>query len=384
MGAVIGVVMSLMVVEHFPRLVQITRLSGHRGYIVAQTIAGLLPEYAGIGLLVGLYLAIALTVRRLAMRGELDVIEACGVSPWRWMRLPIFLAALVSALTFLNQGWLMPAGEARLNEIGHRMEMGEFGFNLEAGEFVDLGSGNILNFRGVDSQTHRLTGLFLRDKQQIFSAASGRLSMSPVGEAIVDLFDGQALNSQDGRILKFTHLRYQARKVGIRSGENRKGVDPSRGGSLDALLRSDHMRDRSVVYGRLLWALLALLLPPISLVLGKPPRREAGSVGIVVGLALLVLFLKTISPLTDGHSHFPGALFLVILTGWVATTLGLMRAEKSFGQGFVDRWSTQLIIRIGSGLRKKPSLALPRVRFRSANPGLRGDNARRIDAQPAL
>jgi lipopolysaccharide export LptBFGC system permease protein LptF len=50
MCRVLAVVMALMLLEHLPRLLEITRLSGHRGYIVAHTVAGLLPEYGGIGL----------------------------------------------------------------------------------------------------------------------------------------------------------------------------------------------------------------------------------------------------------------------------------------------------------------------------------------------
>lgn len=88
LGSVVGIIMSLMVLEHIPRLIDITRLSGERGFIVGQTVLGLLPEYGGIGILVGLYLSIALAIRKLEMRGELAVIEAAGIGPWRWMRMP--------------------------------------------------------------------------------------------------------------------------------------------------------------------------------------------------------------------------------------------------------------------------------------------------------
>ena len=43
--SVLAIVMSLMILEHLPRLLEITRLSGHRGKIVIETMAGLLPEY---------------------------------------------------------------------------------------------------------------------------------------------------------------------------------------------------------------------------------------------------------------------------------------------------------------------------------------------------
>ena len=74
-----------MVLEHLPQLLDLTPLSGHRGYMVVHTVAGLLPECGGTGWIVGLILGIALTVNRIALRGELDVIEACGIAPSRWM-----------------------------------------------------------------------------------------------------------------------------------------------------------------------------------------------------------------------------------------------------------------------------------------------------------
>lgn len=54
LAAIIAIVISLMVLEQMPRLTDISRMSGHRGYIVSQTIVGLVPEYLGIGLLIGL------------------------------------------------------------------------------------------------------------------------------------------------------------------------------------------------------------------------------------------------------------------------------------------------------------------------------------------
>src|SRR5690606_2819062 len=49
LGSVVGIIMSLLVFVHIPRLIGGARLSGQRGFIVAQTVLGLLPEYGGIG-----------------------------------------------------------------------------------------------------------------------------------------------------------------------------------------------------------------------------------------------------------------------------------------------------------------------------------------------
>ena len=342
LAALLAIVISLMMLEHLPRLVEISRYSGHRGYVIRQTIVGLLPEYAGIGMLVGLYFAIALTARRMALRGELDVVEACGISLWRAMRMPLSLAGLVSVLLLVNQGWLMPAGERHLDEIGHRMAQGEFGHQLPVGEFVDLGSGNVLRFREVDHKTGNLQGLFLRTDEQTFTAEMGRLSILPSGVASVLLSNGQAVGEHDGRILHFRNIRYRLTPSAGDDPVEMERVIQLRKRSLSDLLQEGSDRTRSAAYGRFLWTVLALMLPAVAFVLGKPPRRAAGAVGIIVGLAWLVLCLKMIGPLTDGASRDPELAAVGIALLWAIVSVGLLKVEGSLGQGFVDRWAARL------------------------------------------
>ena len=144
--SVFAIVVSLMLFEHLPRLIDIVRLSGRKSYIIVQSMLALVPEYAGLGLLFGLYLAIALTVRRLSLRSELAAIQGSGVPAHRWMRWPALLALLIAGQLLWNQGWLIPAGEQRLSELGREMQDGRFGYGLEAGKFTDLGHGVTIRF----------------------------------------------------------------------------------------------------------------------------------------------------------------------------------------------------------------------------------------------
>jgi len=342
MCSVLAVVMSLMLLEHLPRLLEITRLSGHRGYIVAHTVAGLLPEYGGIGLPVGLFLGIALTVRKLALGGELDVIEACGIAPVRWMRFPLIVATMISILTMLNQGWLMPACEVKLAEIGRRMESGEFGHRLEAGQFIDLGSGTVLLFEQVDAANGELVGLFLRTEGSTFTARRGRFWRLPSGAAAIELRDGQAIQERSSGVMDFARLQYRTDDVG---GASRIGLGDRSPKRVDiGLLWADGTpSSRSTVYGRCLSAALILFLPSLALALGKPPRRRSGAVGILVGLILLVLGLKVLTPLIDGHAREPEILAAGILVTWGLFVSGLIKAEKVFGQGFVDHWASRVL-----------------------------------------
>jgi lipopolysaccharide export system permease protein len=342
MFGVLAIVMSLMMLEHLPRLLEITRLSGHPGYIAVHTLAGLLPEYGGIGLLVGLFLGIALTIRKLALHGELDVIEASGIAPFRWMRFPLTLAAVVSILAMANQGWLVPAGEAELAKIGQRMEDGEFGHRLQAGQFIDLGSGSILHFQQVDAVSGELIGLFLRAEGNTFTAGRGRFWRLPSGTTAIELRHGQVIQDRSARVLDFSRFQY---RVGDADGapDNQPEDGLLKQASIGSLWANGTTSSRSAVYGRCLWAALALLMPLLALILGKPPRRQSGAVGILVGMTSLVLGLKMITPLIDGHSSEPELLATGILVAWVLFVSGLIRAEKVFGHGFVDLWASQVL-----------------------------------------
>ena len=348
LAAVIAIVISLMVLEHLPRLIDISRVSGHRGYIVSQTIIGLVPEYLGIGMLFGLYLATALTVRRLALRGELEAIETSGVGPWRWMRMPRVLTMLIAGLILVNQGWIMPAGESRLAQIGHRMAMGDFGYNIEAGEFIELGSGNVLTFRGVETDSGYLTKLFLRTADQTYTAAKGRLSIASDRGLVVELIDGQVLGHADGRSFGFKKILYRIHKGGVPVRSSERQADPSRLRPLDQLLSSTRRRDRSVAFGRMLWPLLALLAPILSFVLGKPPKRGRSGIGVFVGLVLLVTFIKAIALLNDGAPGNPGVLALGIVFGWCFVVSVLVALNKRLGHGFVDQWIGHLALKARS------------------------------------
>lgn len=344
MGGVLAIVMSLMVLEHLPRLIEITRWSGRRGEVIGQTVIGLLPEYAGIGVMVGLFLGIGLTVRKLALRGELDVLAACGVSARRSMRLSALLAVLVALATLLNQGWLMPAGERRLAEIGQEVRRGTFGQRLPAERFVDLGSGAVLYFSGYDEETGELLGLFLKADGRVLSAARGRMWMSRSGGAELDLNDGQILYADDRRVLEFAALRQQ---IGALQTAQAGAQAAARLDQMDivTLWTGGTAAERAAVYGRCLIALLMLALPVLASVLGKPPRRSAGAFGLLVGLMLLVGALKLVSSLTAGQASHPEATAAAIASLGAIIIFAFVKGEQAFGQGFVDGWAKVALTR---------------------------------------
>lgn len=334
LSSVFGLVIALLLFEHLPRLFDIVRLSGRKAYVIVESMIALLPEYAGIGLLFGLYLAIALTVRRLSLRDELDVIEATGVSRRRWMRTSMLTALLVAGLLVWTEGWLMPAGEQRIDDLGHQLVDGAFGLDIQKGQFTELGKGVAIKFDRIEPATGGLGGVFVRQGGTTFSAMHGRLGFDLHGGLLLDLEDGLSVNRVSGQALSFANFRLA---IGHQAtGAVPQTPDMRRLKSLPALLRNGTTTDLAAAGSRLLWPVFALLVPMLAAVLGKPARRTSHSFGLMSGLVLLVLFIRTAGLVEATRLDHPAGLAIAVAAGWVAAVALLVHGERRWGAGYVD------------------------------------------------
>jgi len=336
LSSVVGIIMSLMVLEHIPRLIAITRLSGERGFIVGQTLLGLLPEYGGIGILVGLYLSFALAIRKLEMRGELAAIEAAGIGPWRWMRMPILVTVLAAGFIMANQGWLVPRGEQRLALIGQKMARGDFGYALSVGEFHQLGTRATIYFDSIDETDHSLIDVMLLDDERVYNARRGVLSIAASGEGLLRLSGGQALDRQGGAILTFEELVFRGGAETAGAWDEMASRPSDRSRTLDALWHSDNPADRAAAYARLLWVALVLLVPALAFAVGRPPVRSTSPIGLILGLCLLVAFLKSVSLAETADLLLPPSGAIALLAAWIGIVGSLVEWQRRSGIGALD------------------------------------------------
>lgn len=337
LGSVVGIIMSLMVLEHIPRLVDVARLSGERGFIVGQTLLGLLPEYGGIGILVGLYLSVALSIRKLELRGELAAIEAAGIGPWRWMRMPILLTVLAAGFVMANQGWLLPRGEQKIALIGQKMVRGDFGYVLSAGEFHQLGARATIHFDRIDESDHSLVDVMLLDDERAYNARRGVLSIAANGEGLLRLSGGRVLDRRGRAILTFGELVFRSGTETTGALAEMASRPHSRTRTLDTLWHSNDPADRAAAYARLLWVALVLLVPALAFAVGRPPMRSTSPIGLIFGLCLLVAFLKSVSlaETVDWLSPLSGA--IALLAAWIGIVASLVEWQRRTGIGALDR-----------------------------------------------
>jgi lipopolysaccharide export LptBFGC system permease protein LptF len=335
--SVFAIVLSLMIVEHFPRLLGIVSHSGNKAFVVFQSILALLPEYTGVGLLFGLYLSVALTIRRLSLRCELDVVQATGMPVSRLMRIPALLAVGVAGMMLWTQGWLMPAGEARLSELSRRLQDGQFGMDLEAGKFIDLGKGTTLRFADVDPETHTLRNVFLSTPERTITASRGRLGFAFTNDVLVDLTDGRALEVGNDRSLSFSRFQFDSRQRRADHSVQPSGDERRKRTILPRLLSSRDHVDSAAGWSRLLWPSFALLIPFLATVLGKPMRRSSSSLGAMLGVVLLVMFIRSAEFVAASGSSHPEVVAMLTCGGWAVVIWGFVLGERRWGAGYIDR-----------------------------------------------
>lgn len=344
--------MSVMVLEHIPRLMEIARLSGDRGNIVMQSIVGLLPEYAGIGVIVGLYLSVALSVRKLALRGELVAIEAAGIGPMSWVKMPASLALASALFVLANQGWIMPAGEKRLADIGHRMATGEFGYNLNAREFTDLGGGIMLYFDAIDDGG-TLQGIFLRDQDRSYHAKRGTLALLHDGGGMVELNEGRSLTQDARAVFGFQRFVYRIPPRDTATRETMDQLETLRRSTLPTLMHSPDPRARAMAYSRILWSWLAAVTLVLALVCGRPPMRSTNSIGVFIGLCLLVTLIKSIAMVEGISGGQPGLIAGFVAAIWCTVAAMLLALQRVHGPGAIDSFFGNISSKLAAKIKKR-------------------------------
>jgi lipopolysaccharide export system permease protein len=334
-----AIAVSLLVLEHMPRLLKLVEITGNKRAIVLRTLAGLLPEYGAIASLFGLYLGVALSVRQLCVRGEFDALAAAGIGPLRTLRMPLIFTCIVALSLFAIQGWLKPWGELQVTQVGHDMEAGRFGLKIPQGEFVSLGQNTLFSYDSIDRKSGAVTGIFIASSSETYNASTGTLRLSASGALVVELEYGvRFVENVDG-----TFASVQFRKLSY-SGDTNEGT-PSietsatpewQSMSFMQLAAADQAGAYATIGGRLLWVLFALLVPAIAWILGQPPLRTRHALGLVFGLFIVVLLVRLANFVEGSATAFPSLLTGAVGIICIGLVAGFIWLSSHRERGFLD------------------------------------------------
>jgi lipopolysaccharide export system permease protein len=345
--AVVGVIVGLLWLETLPRLIDQLGKVRQGATLIASALLSLVPEYLSVGIPLAVFLGTAVTFRRLALAGEIDVLAGTGLSDSRLLRWPV-IVALASCLLLVGlRGFWQPAGERRIDAIGLAVASGDYGFGLEAGVPHSLAPGTDLYFSSIGSG-HALEGVFVQQGPVSVSASSARLYATPDGQVVLSLNDGAIVTevadqgSQAARFQTF-HLAVPIPgHLPINRQSPRNRLDryalpdllalPS-GPKSAGLTRAMAIASAS---GRIATSLFCGLLPLLAFALAIPPKRSRSGLGIGVGLVFIITFWKLTALIEDQFVATAPVGHLAVLLFFATGALWLLRQQRSRGHGAVE------------------------------------------------
>ena len=362
----------LLVLDKMLRLFDFVVMTGGPVSVVWRMLANLLPEYFALGIPIGLLLGILLAFRKLALSSELDALRGIGVGYGRLLRVPYFYAVGLLVLNLFIVGWVDPYARYRYEGLRFDLRSGALGASIRVGEFNQLGKRLTLRIDRSEEEGTQLHGIFVQVDDRsgtsvVATAEHGRfLSTDDPGTILFRLRRGRLVQDSPKfptpRTLSFESydLPIPVPAVDRFRGRGhdhdeltlpelvREAYGPTGHDRLDRLAAQAHL------HFRLVEVVIMLMLPLLAVALAVPPKRSSSSLGIFVGIVLVVAYHKI-----NQYAEAAGAqgrldphlalwvpfLLLVAMVAWMYHVV----AHRPGGQpiGALER----AFARIGRGLR---------------------------------
>lgn len=349
--AVTLIILVILTLENISRLAADVQRSDAPLRLLGRLSLALLPEHLSAALPIGLLLAVALTVRRMALLGEWQILQAAGMSRNRTLVAPFSVALLATGLVLADRLELRPAGGRALDAIYSDLRAGVFGVPLPIGEAVPLDDLTTLFASGAGEDA-KLTGVMVQRGDHVFLASSARVTRNGAGEVVLILSHGINLVRLDGnsvRRMSFETMRIAGRPpvIGLVGNDFRHRLDrqPTSGllrliGGTDAAVGDAALM---ALVMRIDAALFCLLVPWIGVVLGLPAARLQTAVGIGSAILLVVAHLKSAAFVEDRFADHAIVAGLLHFLCWAGLVRGLLWLEARHGEGFAEELPRRLL-----------------------------------------
>jgi lipopolysaccharide export system permease protein len=300
----------LLVLEKMLRLFDFVITAGGPVSVVWRMLANLLPEYFSLGIPIGLLLGILLAFRKLALSSELDAMRGMGVGYGRLLRVPYKYAIGLLLVNIAIVGWVDPYARYRYEGLRFELKSGALGASIKVGEFNQFGRRMTLRIDRSEDRGTRLMGIFtaLDDKagtRIAATAAEGQfLSTDDPDTIIFRLKNGRLIQDNDKFAAPRT-LSFESYDLPINLPE----IDPfrGRGNEMKELVlpelaarayggtardAEDQRAARANLHFRLVEVAMMLMLPLLAIALAVPPKRSTSSLGIFIGIVMVVTYHK--------------------------------------------------------------------------------------------
>ena len=297
----------LLILEKMLRLFDFVVTAGGPVTVVWQLLANLLPEYFSLGIPIGLLLGILLAFRKLALSSELDALRGIGVGYGRLLRVPYMYAIALTLLNLVIVGFIEPYARYRYEGLRFDLRSGALGASIKVGEFNQLGRRLTLRIDRSEDQGTLLHGIFVAvdDRSGTSVAATaeqGRfLSTDDPDTILFRLTRGRLVQDSPRfpapRTLSFDSYDLPINLPAVESFR-RRGNDQDEL-TLPELVRAGFGQPQEIsraaqanLHFRLVEVLMMLMLPLLAIALAVPPKRSTSSLGIFVGIVMVVAYHK--------------------------------------------------------------------------------------------
>ncbi len=322
----------LLVLDKMLRLFDFVVNTGGPVSVVWRMLANLLPEYLSLGIPIGLMLGVLLAFRHLALTSELDALRGIGIGFGRLLRVPYLYATVLMLLNVGIVGYVEPLAHYRYAGLHFDLRSGALGASIRVGEFNRLGKRLMLRIDRSEADGTRLQGIFVQADDSTggsvaATAASGRFFSTDDPQVILFRLHNGRLVQQSPSFPSPRTLTFDTYDLPIPV----PAIDQfrRRGGDYEELVFNELYR---VAYGgaaqtreqelaaqanfnfRLVEILMMAMLPMLAVALAVPPKRSTSSLGIFVGIVLVVAYHKV-----NQYAEYAGAQGRIdpILAMWV-------------------------------------------------------------------
>jgi lipopolysaccharide export system permease protein len=371
----------LLVLDRMLRLFDFVINAGGPISVVWRMLANLLPEYFALGIPIGLLLGILLAFRRLAMSSELDALRGVGAGFGRLLRVPYIYAFVLLLLNLFLVGWLQPWTHYGYERLRFDLRSGALGASLKVGEFNTLSNRFTIRIDRSENGGTQLHGIFVQADNRrgagvVATAAHGRFLATDDADTILLRLERGRLIQQDPRFTTPRTLAFESYDLPITlprvDSFRARAQDETDEMTLPELIHASYgggavgesnLAARANLHFRLVEVWMMLLLPLLAVALAVPPKRSSSSLGIFVGIVLVVSYHKINQWGEDAGAqgrfvpevvmYVPFFLFAALII-WMFTTL----ATKPGGQpiGALERGGSK----VWSGIKR----ILPKPRRR--------------------
>jgi len=307
--ACIAIALIAMLLERMLRLLDFMLDKGGPFYLVLKMLANLIPHYLGLAIPAAFFVGMLLAVMRLSGDSELDAIHAAGVGLRRLLVPLVGLAVLLLVATAVIIGVLQPYTRYAYRALVYTATHTVWNSALERGTFF-TGLGDVaIMVDDIADGGRTLKGIFLYHTEDdgsttTTSAQEGQLFRLKSKDFTLDL-----------QLINGTWIQCDSKGEHCMVGTFAKSdvpIDMANGPMTRITLRGEvvkeltlpelwQMRDHppqtltrnmlvAELNSRLVRIVSLLFLPLMAVPLGIVSRRARRSIGVVVGLVLLILF----------------------------------------------------------------------------------------------